>query len=187
MGNATKPEGKGNYTSMKTCNFIVSAFSAVIGGAIIFFSLQLGVGTSKRYGIKTGTWPFIMGVAIVLFAVIIFLYTLKNAKKLSDLDYTDSHGDHLYRVSIHLWENIQVYKAIGMISVYVILLKYLGMYISSLILIPALMWFLMPDEKKADRKKALITVAIIDVCVVLAIYLIFDRLLATSLPQPFWA
>ena len=68
-----------------------------------------------------------------------------------------------------------------------ILLKYLGMYISSLILIPALMWFLMPDEKKADRKKALITVAIIDVCVVLAIYLIFDRLLATSLPQPFWA
>lgn len=187
MDKTTKPRGNGAYTSMKTCNFIVSAFSLIIGVAIIVFSLQLGVGTSKRYGIKTGTWPCFMGVGVLLFAIILFIYTLKNARMLSDMDYADAHGDHLYRVSLHLWENIQVYKAVGMIIVYVILLKFFGMYLSSLVLIPALMWYLMPDEKKANRKKALITVAIVDVCVVLAIYLIFERLLGTTLPQPFWA
>ena len=187
MGNANKPEGKTSYTSMKTCNLIVSVFSAVLGIAIICFSWQLGVGTSKRYGIKSGTWPCIMGIGILLFAVILLIYTLKNAKMLSDMDYTDTHGDHLYRVSIHLWENIQVYKTIGMIVVYTVVMNYLGLYIASLFLIPVLMWFLMPDEKKANRKKAAIQTLIIDVCVVAAIYLIFERLLGTTLPKPFWA
>ena len=187
MDNANKSAGNASYTSMKTCNFIVSAFSTVLGIAIMIFSWELGVGTSKRYGIKTGTWPFIMGVGILLFAVILLVYTLKNAKLLSDKDFTDTHGDHLYRVSIHLWENIQVYKAVGMIIVYTVIMNYLGLYIASLILIHALMWFLMPDEKKADRKKAAIQILIIDVCVVLAIYLIFERLLGTTLPKPFWA
>lgn len=187
MGNANKPEGNGAYTSMKTCNLIVSVFSAILGAAIIFFSIQLGVGTSTRYGIKSGTWPCIMGIGILLFAVILLIYTLKNAKTLSDMDYTDAHGDHLYRVSIHLWENIQVYKTIGMILIYVIVMNFFGFYIASLLLMPVLMWFLMPDENKADRKKALIQTGIIDVCVVLAIYLIFERLLGTALPKPFWA
>lgn len=187
MDNANQKRDRGAYTSMKTCNLIVSVCSAILGGAIIFFSWGLGVGASSRYGIKSGTWPFIMGVGIVLFAVILLIYTLKNAALLSDMDYTDTHGDHLYRVSIHLWENMQVYKVIGMIIVFVVALQYLGLYISSLFLIPALMWFLMPDEKKENRKKALVQTLIIDVCVVLAIYLIFERLLGTTLPKPFWA
>ena len=187
MSNATKQEGKNAYTSMKTCNLVVSVCSAILGIAIIIFSWQLGVGASSRYGIKSGTWPCIMGAGILLFAVILFVYTLKNAKTLSDMDYTDAHGDHLYRVSIHLWENMQVYKVIGAIILYVIIMNFLGLYIASLLLIPFLMWFLMPDEKKENRKKALIQTLIIDVCFVLAVYLIFERLLGTTLPKPFWA
>ena len=186
MGNGNNSEN-GSYTSMKTCNIVVSVVSAALGLAIIWFSWDLGVGSSKRYGIKSGTWPFIMGCGILLFAVILLVYTLKNAKLLSDMDFADNHGDHLYRVSIHLWENMQVYKVVGMIILYVVVMNYFGLYIASLILIPVLMWFLMPDEKKQDRKKALITTAVIDICVVLAIYLIFERLLGTTLPKPFWA
>ena len=186
MGNGNSQENK-SYTSMKTCNIIVSVVSAILGAVIIWFSWDLGVGSSKRYGIKSGTWPFFMGCGILLFAVILLIYTLKNAKLLSDKEFTDSHGDHLYRVSLHLWENMQVYKVVFMIIVYVVAMNYLGLYIASLILIPVLMWFLMPDEKKENKKKALILVLVIDVCVVLAVYLIFERLLGTTLPKPFWA
>ena len=48
------------YTSMKVCNLLVSAVSLVIGVLIIFFSTQLGIGSSKSTGRKAGTWPWIM-------------------------------------------------------------------------------------------------------------------------------
>lgn len=175
-----------SYTSMKNCNLLISAVSAILGLGIIVLSFQLGFGSSKTSGLKAGTWPGIMGMGILLFAVVLLIYTLKNAEMLSDMDYTDAHGDHLYRVSIHLWENIQVYKMVLMILVYIVLLSYFGMYISSLILLPALMWFLMPEEKQKEKKKSMIQTLVIDVCVVLAVYLIFEVVLGTQLPKPFW-
>lgn len=180
-------ESTDRYTSMKNCNLVISVIFAVFGIVVTCLSFQLGFGLSKSAGIKSGTWPGIMGMGMILVSVIIFIYTLANAEKLGDTDFQDEKGDYPYRVSIHLPENLKAYEAMGMIILFCVLMQFLGLYIAGLIIIPMMMWFLMPQEEKADRKKAVLRIIVIDAGTMLAIFLIFQVALHTTFPAPFWA
>lgn len=179
-------ENKTLYTGMKTCNLIVSTVSVILGLLIVYFSMQLGIGPSKSTGMKAGTWPCIMGCGIMIFAVVLLIYTLKNAKTLGDLDLRNEHGEYVNRVSIRLPQNKPVYVVMLMAIAFSVSLRYLGIYISGAVLLPILMWLLTPDEHKADKKKAVIKMLLIDVCVMAAIFVIFELGLKAKLPEPFW-
>jgi hypothetical protein len=177
---------KSEFTSMKSGNIVVGIVFCIIGIFITVNSMKLGFGPSQRYGIKSGTWPAIMGMGMILFSVILLIYSFVNAKKLSDIDYQNEHGEYPNRLTIHTRENFKAYIGMALIIVFVVMLKILGMYISTLIFLPIMMFFMMPDDVKADRVKAVRKVLIIDVCTVLAIYLIFELALGTQLPAPIW-
>lgn len=183
---AMKNEDKTRYTSMKTCNLVVSAASVVLGLLIVYFSIKLGIGPSKVTGMKAGTWPGMMGAGIVTFAVILLFYTIKNAKKLGDLDFQNTHGEYVNRVTIHLPQNQPVYVVMLIIIAFSIGLRYLGFYVSGAILLPILMRILAPCDRNENKRNVMVKTLLIDAGTMIAIFVIFELGLKAKLPEPFW-
>lgn len=100
-------------------------------------------------------------------ALILLVMTLVNRKKYEEME-----------VVLGLPANRRVYLVMGIMVVYCLLLNVLGLYISGLILIPALMWVLGERNKKKT--------AIVTVVALAAIYVIFSLILGTKLPEPFF-
>ena len=65
-------------------------------------------------------------------------------------------------------------------------MKYLGIYISGAILLPILMWILVDKDAKSDKRKILVKIGLIDVCMLVAVYIIFEVGLKVKLPEPIW-
>ena len=153
--------------NMKNCNYVISAVAAVLGVAIWALSAGLGIGFKEEGGISAGTWPAITGGIMVGAALILLVMTLVNRKKYEEME-----------VVLGLPANRRVYLVMGIMVVYCLLLNVLGLYISGLILIPALMWVLGERNKKKT--------AIVTVVALAAIYVIFSLILGTKLPEPFF-
>ena len=153
--------------NMKKCNYVISAVAAVLGVAIWALSAGLGIGFKEEGGISAGTWPAITGGIMVGAALILLGMTLVNRKKYEEME-----------VVLGLPANRRVYLVMGIMVVYCLLLNVLGLYISGLILIPALMWVLGERNKKKT--------AIVTVVALAAIYVIFSLILGTKLPEPFF-
>ena len=153
--------------NMKKCNYVISAVAAVLGVAIWAHSAGLGIGFKEEGGISAGTWPAITGGIMVGAALILLVMTLVNRKKYEEME-----------VVLGLPANRRVYLVMGIMVVYCLLLNVLGLYISGLILIPALMWVLGERNKKKT--------AIVTVVALAAIYVIFSLILGTKLPEPFF-
>ncbi|MCI8735841.1 MAG: tripartite tricarboxylate transporter TctB family protein [Lachnospiraceae bacterium] len=153
--------------NMKKCNYVISAVAAVLGVAIWALSAGLGIGFKEEGGISAGTWPAITGGIMVGAALILLVMTLVNRKKYEEME-----------VVLGLPANRRVYLVMGIMVVYCLLLNVLGLYISGLILIPALMWVLGERNKKKT--------AIVTIVALAAIYVIFSLILGTKLPEPFF-
>ena len=153
--------------NMKKCNYVISAVAAVLGVAIWALSAGLGIGFKEEGGISAGTWPAITGGIMVGAALILLVMTLVNRKKYEEME-----------VVLGLPANRRVYLVMGIMVVYCLLLNVLGLYISGLILIPALMWVLGERNKKKT--------AIVTVVALAAIYVIFSLILGTKLPEQFF-
>ncbi len=153
--------------NMKKCNYVISAVAAVLGVAMWALSAGLGIGFKEEGGISAGTWPAITGGIMVGAALILLVMTLVNRKKYEEME-----------VVLGLPANRRVYLVMGIMVVYCLLLNVLGLYISGLILIPALMWVLGERNKKKT--------AIVTVVALAAIYVIFSLILGTKLPEPFF-
>lgn len=153
--------------NMKKCNYVISAVAAVLGVAILALSAGLGIGFKEEGGISAGTWPSIMGGVMVGAAVILLIMTLVNRKKYEEME-----------VTLKLPANRRVYLVMGIMAAYCVLLNILGIYISGVILIPVLMWILGERNKK---KMALVTIVIL-----ISIFIIFNMILGTKLPEPFF-
>lgn len=153
--------------NMKKCNYVISAVAAVLGVAIWALSAGLGIGFKEEGGISAGTWPAITGGIMVGAALILLVMTLVNGKKYEEME-----------VVLGLPANRRVYLVMGIMVVYCLLLNVLGLYISGLILIPALMWVLGERNKKKT--------AIVTIVALAAIYVIFSLILGTKLPEPFF-
>lgn len=153
--------------SMKKCNYVISAVTGALGVIILILSAGLGVGFKAEGGISAGTWPAIMGGIMTGAAVILLIMTLSNRKKYEEME-----------VALKLPANKRVYIVMGIMAIYCVLLNFLGLYISGVILIPVLMWILGERNKK---KMAIVTAAAL-----IGIFIIFNLILGTKLPEPFF-
>ncbi|MDD3339415.1 MAG: tripartite tricarboxylate transporter TctB family protein [Lachnospiraceae bacterium] len=153
--------------SMKKCNYVISAVAAILGATILFFAFRLGIGFKAKGGIESGTWPGIMGGLLVFTAIILLIMTLSNKQKYEEM-----------QVALKLPGNKLVYVMMGVFVAYCALLTVLGLYLSALVLIPAIMFLL----GERNKKKMVIVTA----CTIVAVYVIFSLVLGTKLPQPIW-
>lgn len=149
--------------NMANCNFVVSILGMMIGAAIMNAASEFPLEFTEN-GPGAGFWPFALGTALTIAAVVLLIYTISNKKELSK-----------ELVALTLPANMRVYMMMAIIVVYVGLINVLGFYPASALLIPATMKLMDFHNKKV--------IAITTVGTIAFIYLVFSVLLHTQMPQ----
>ena len=149
--------------NMANCNFVVSILGMMIGAAIMNAASEFPLEFTEN-GPGAGFWPFALGTALTIAAVVLLIYTISNKKELfKEL------------VALTLPANMRVYMMMAIIVVYVGLINVLGFYPASALLIPATMKLMDFHNKKVIAMTTVGTIAFI--------YLVFSVLLHTQMPQ----
>ena len=149
--------------NMANCNFVVSILGMMIGAAIMNAASEFPLEFTEN-GPGAGFWPFALGTALTIAAVVLLIYTISNKKELSK-----------EFVALTLPANMRVYMMMAVIVVYVGLINVLGFYPASALLIPATMKLMDFHNKKVIAMTTVGTIAFI--------YLVFSVLLHTQMPQ----
>ena len=149
--------------NMANCNFLVSILGALIGVAIMNAASEFPLEFTEN-GPGPGFWPFALGTALAIAAVVLLIYTISNKKELSK-----------ELVALTLPANMRVYMMMAIIVVYVGFINVLGFYPASALLIPATMRLMDFHNKKVIAMTTVGTIAFI--------YLVFSLLLHTQMPQ----
>ena len=149
--------------NMANCNFVVSILGMMIGAAIMNAASEFPLEFTEN-GPGAGFWPFALGTALTIAAVVLLIYTISNKKELSK-----------ELVALTLPANMRVYMMMAIIVVYVGLINVLGFYPASALLIPATMRLMDFHNKKV--------IAMTTVGIIAFIYLVFSVLLHTQMPQ----
>ena len=149
--------------NMANCNFVVSILGMMIGAAIMNAASEFPLEFTEN-GPGAGFWPFALGSALTIAAVVLLIYTISNKKELSK-----------ELVALTLPANMRVYMMMAIIVVYVGLINVLGFYPASALLIPATMKLMDFHNKKV--------IAITTIGTIAFIYLVFSVLLHTQMPQ----
>lgn len=149
--------------NMAACNYIISLLGLLISVCIMNAASEFPLDFTVN-GPGPGFWPFSLGAALGIAAVILFIYTFLHKEDLSQT-----------RVALTLPANKRVYLMMGVIAVYCVLINLLGFYPASAVLIPVVMYFMDYHNKKV--------IALTTVCTIIFIYLVFGELLHTQMPQ----
>ena len=149
--------------NMANCNFVVSILGMMIGAAIMNAASEFPLEFTEN-GPGAGFWPFALGTALTIAAVVLLIYTISNKKELAK-----------ELVALTLPANMRVYMMMAIIVVYVGLINVLGFYPASALLIPATMRLMDFHNKKVIAMTTVGTIAFI--------YLVFSVLLHTQMPQ----
>lgn len=149
--------------NMACCNFVVSILGMLVGAAIMMAASEFPLEFTEN-GPGPGFWPFALGTALALAAVVLLIYTFSNKKELSE-----------QLVALTLPANKRVYVMMVIVAVYCGLISVLGFYPASAILIPATMKLMDFHDKKIIAMTTFGTIAFI--------YVIFSVLLHTRMPQ----
>ena len=149
--------------NMANCNFVVSILGMMIGAAIMNAASEFPLEFTEN-GPGAGFWPFALGTALTIAAVVLLIYTISNKKELSK-----------ELVALTLPANMRVYMMMAIIVVYVGLINVLGFYPASALLIPATMKLMDFHNKRVIAMTTVGTIAFI--------YLVFSVLLHTQMPQ----
>ncbi|MBQ2975266.1 MAG: tripartite tricarboxylate transporter TctB family protein [Phascolarctobacterium sp.] len=149
--------------NMANCNFVVSILGMMIGAAIMNAASEFPLEFTEN-GPGAGFWPFALGTALTIAAVVLLIYTISNKKELSK-----------ELVALTLPANMRVYMMMAIIVVYVGFINVLGFYPASALLIPATMKLMDFHNKKVIAMTTVGTIAFI--------YLVFSVLLHTQMPQ----
>ena len=149
--------------NMANCNFVVSILGMMIGAAIMNAASEFPLEFTEN-GPGAGFWPFALGTALTIAAVVLLIYTISNKKELAK-----------ELVALTLPANMRVYMMMAIIVIYVGLINVLGFYPASALLIPATMKLMDFHNKKV--------IAITTVGTIAFIYLVFSVLLHTQMPQ----
>ena len=149
--------------NMANCNFVVSILGMMIGAAIMNAASEFPLEFTEN-GPGAGFWPFALGTALTIAAVVLLVYTISNKKELCK-----------ELVALTLPANMRVYMMMAVIVVYVGLINVLGFYPASALLIPATMKLMDFHNKKVIAMTTVGTIAFI--------YLVFSVLLHTQMPQ----
>ena len=152
-------------TNMRKWNFVIAAVMAALGAAVIGlsakFPIELGVGDPGA-----GFWPTVLGAILILTAVLLLFVNLRHRER-----------EEKKTFALALPANFLVYKFMGLTVAFCVAMYVLGLLIAALLFIPVAMYLL------GARGKMIL---IIDVVFVVALYVVFVRLLHTPLPQPIW-
>jgi len=149
--------------NMACCNFIVSILGMMIGAAIMMAASEFPLEFTEN-GPGPGFWPFALGTALTVAAVVLLGYTFSNKAELSK-----------QLVALTLPANKRVYVMMVIVAVYCGLITVLGFYPASALLIPATMKLMDFHDKKI--------IALTTVGTIAFIYVIFTVLLHTQMPQ----
>ncbi len=149
--------------NMTVCNYIIGITGAVIGGMIMQAAAAFPLEFTEN-GPGPGFWPFALGGALLLTALILLCYTFVKKADLSG-----------QRLSLTTAANKRVYIMMGMVVLFCVLLNLLGFYPAAALFIPAIMRLMDYRNKKI--------IALTTVLALLFIYLVFGMLLHTSMPQ----
>ena len=149
--------------SMKLCNFVVFVMGMAIGGAIMGASAGFPMEITEQ-GPGPGFWPFLLGLALTLAALVLAVYTFCHRQELTE-----------EKVNLGTAANRQVYVVMVLVVLFCGLIHLVGFYAAAVILIPCIMYRL----ECRDKKLMLFTA----VGVTLFICLVFGHLLHTSRPS----
>jgi putative tricarboxylic transport membrane protein len=155
----TSQQAGGEGPAHRTVEIGVVLFTALLGVLAIIGSLQVGIGWGIE-GPRAGFFPFYLGVLIVISsAVNLIQATMLNPKPL-----------------FAKWGQLrQVLKVVIPTAVYVLVIPYSGIYLSSAILIAVFMSWL-------GRYRWTLTAAI-SIGVPIAVYLLFENWFLVPLPK----
>ena len=149
--------------NMANCNFLVSILGMMIGAAIMNAASEFPLAFTEN-GPGAGFWPFTLGAALAVAAVVLLVYTFTAKAELSK-----------QTVALTLEANKRVYVMMGIVTIYCGLISVLGFYPASALLIPATMKLMDFHNKKVIAMTTVGTIAFI--------YIIFSLLLRTQMPQ----
>ena len=149
--------------NMTICNYIVGVVGAALGGLIMNASRAFPMDFTEN-GPGPGFWPFALGLALAVVAIVLLGYTFAKRADLAQ-----------QRVVLTTTANKRVYMMMGLVVIFLVLMNVLGFYPAAALLIMSVMYLMDYREKKGVLLTTVLTLAFI--------YLVFGLLLHTSMPQ----
>ena len=149
--------------NMTICNYIVSVVGLALGALIMNAAAAFPMQFTEN-GPGPGFWPFSLGCALAVAAVVLLAFTFTKRADLSG-----------QRVSLNTPANKRVYIMMGLVVTFCVLINLLGFYPAAAALIVATMKLMDYHNKKGILLTTVLTLAFI--------YLVFGVLLHTQMPQ----
>ena len=149
--------------NMTICNYIVSVVGLALGALIMNAAAAFPMQFTEN-GPGPGFWPFSLGCALAVAAVVLLAFTFTKRADLSG-----------QRVSLNTPANKRVYIMMGLVVAFCVLINLLGFYPAAAALIVATMNLMDYHNKKGILLTTVLTLAFI--------YLVFGVLLHTQMPQ----
>ena len=149
--------------NMTICNYIVGVVGMVLGGLIMSASAAFPMQFTEN-GPGPGFWPFSLGCALAVAAVVLLIFTFSKRADLSG-----------QKVNLTTPANKRVYIMMGLVVVFCVLINLLGFYPAAAVLIVATMKLMDYHNKKGILLTTVLTLAFI--------YVVFGVLLHTKMPQ----
>jgi hypothetical protein len=153
---ANKEAGAPAFLTLRAAELVVACFTALIGAVVMHGSLLQGIGWEDT-GPQSGYFPFYIGLFMLLASLGIIGFTLKQWRSLK-LSFVE-RGPFRHVMSVFI-----------PICVYCALIRVLGMYLASLLLIGWFMWRSGGEQRHAPWK-----IVAVPLAVTVASYFIFER------------
>lgn len=113
---------------MKKYNYIVSVVMLALAGYIFYETSTYEIGTSAQK--NPAVWPQFLAVALAVLSIALIVQTIFSRDPEMKKEIIDWKGPGMKKVYIML----------GLLVVFVVLMKIFGMLIALLLLIPAIEW-----------------------------------------------
>ena len=149
--------------NMTICNYIVGVVGMVLGALIMSAAAAFPMQFTEN-GPGPGFWPFSLGCALAVAAVVLLAFTFTKRADLSG-----------QKVNLNTPANKRVYIMMGLVVAFCVLINLLGFYPAAAVLIVATMKLMDYHNKKGILLTTVLTLAFI--------YLVFGVLLHTKMPQ----
>jgi len=154
-------QGGESLVSIRMADIVVALILAVIGGVVMMDSLRLGMGWADD-GPQSGYFPFYIGLAMVIASLGTVATSLFRKR--------DSGGSFVERQQL-----VDVMKVLLPAGVFVFMIGFIGIYVSSALFIGTFMRWL--------GRFPWHTIALVSVCVPLALFLLFEIWFLVPLPK----
>ena len=149
--------------NMTICNYIVGVVGMVLGALIMSAAAALPMQFTEN-GPGPGFWPFSLGCALAVAAVVLLFFTFMKRADLAQ-----------QKVNLTTTANKRVYIMMGLVVLFCVFINLLGFYPAAALLIIATMKLMDYHDKKGIILTTVLTLAFI--------YLVFGVLLHTKMPQ----